>query len=51
MELGGLWIKFGQFMASRADIMPQAYLDVRILSATICLLHCLGGTAGDSIMR
>jgi len=27
-DLGGLWIKFGQFIASRADVVPQAYLEV-----------------------
>jgi aarF domain-containing kinase len=28
IKLEGLWVKAGQYMSSRADIMPQEYLTV-----------------------
>lgn len=27
LELKGLWVKFGQFSSSRADVMPQPFID------------------------
>ncbi|KAF3968577.1 hypothetical protein CMV_007550 [Castanea mollissima] len=26
IELGGLWVKLGQYMSTRADVLPDAYI-------------------------
>lgn len=27
LDLSGMWVKTGQYLSSRADVMPQPYLD------------------------